>query len=151
MARKKNIKDRPEKDFWKPLISDELLFRIMSAAGQTGIFPPDLILKWVLQEETLIGIMQRNKEPMVRQDETRSGVDPQKAPAAHKKRAETIPSDLGNPNYRKTLIKRAQKLKKEGMTLKKIAETFNEEKVATISDTGKWYSSSIANLLKSDK
>ena len=85
---------------------------------------------------------------MMRQEEARPGVDSQKAPAAHKKRTETIPSDLGNPNYRKTLIKRAQKLKKEGMTLKKIAETFNEEKVATMSGTGNWYPSSIANLLK---
>jgi hypothetical protein len=116
---------------------------------QTGISPPDLFLKWVLQEETLIGVMQRNKEPMAEQAETRPDVAPQKGTAAQKKSAETIPPGPGDPNYRKTVVKRAQKLKKEGMTLKKIAETFNEEKVATVSGTGKWYSSSVANLLNS--
>jgi len=151
MVLKKKIKDQPEESYWKPLISDELLFRIMKIVEQTGISPPDLILKWVLQEETLIGVMQGNKKPMAEQAETRPDVGVQKASAAQKKRAEVAPPDPGSPNYRKALIKRAQKLKKEGMTLKKIAETFNEEKVATMSGTGNWYSSSIANLLNSKK
>ena len=38
-----------------------------------------------------------------------------------------------------------------GITLKKIAETFNDEKVSTVSGTGKWYASSINNLMKSKK
>jgi hypothetical protein len=41
-------------------------------------------------------------------------------------------------------------LKKEGMTLVKIAEIFNEENVQTVSGKGKWYSSSITNLLNSN-
>jgi len=151
MAVKKKIKERPEESYWKPLISDELLFRIMTIAGQTGVSPPDIILKWVLQEEALIGFMKNNKEPMKEHAETRPSIDPQKNTAVRKKRAETIPSDSGGPNYRKTLIKRAQKLKKDGMTLKKIAETFNEEKVLTVSETGKWYASSVSNLLKPKK
>ena len=146
MVLKKKVKAQPEKDFGKPVISDELAFRIMNIAGQTGISPPDLILKWVLQEETLIGVIQRIKEPMA---ETKPNVESQNKTAAQVKRAKTITPEPGNPNYRNALLKRAQKLKKEGMTLKKIAETFNEEKVATVSGTGKWYSSSIANLLSS--
>ena len=56
-----------------------------------------------------------------------------------------------SPGYRKELVKRAKMLKKEGMTHNKIAKTFNDEKVPTVSGTGKWYANSIANLLKSKK
>jgi hypothetical protein len=49
------------------------------------------------------------------------------------------------------LKRNAKKLKKEGMSQQKIAETFNEEKVATVSGTGKWYSSSINTLLNLKK
>ena len=93
--------------------------------------------------------MQSHKEPMKEQTEKRPGVAPQKNTAAQKKNSESIPPNTGNPSYRKTLIKRVQKLKKEGMTLKKIADTFNEEKVPTVSGTGKWYTSSISLLFKS--
>jgi intein-encoded DNA endonuclease-like protein len=58
-----------------------------------------------------------------------------------------ISLDPNSPDYRKTLVKKTKKLKKEGMTLKQIAETFNDEKVLTLSGTGKWYASSINNLL----
>ena len=39
----------------------------------------------------------------------------------------------------------------EGMTLNKIAKTFNEERVPTVSGAGKWYYSSVANLLNAKK
>jgi hypothetical protein len=48
------------------------------------------------------------------------------------------------------LAKRVKKLKKEGKTLVKIAEIFNEENLPTISGKGKWYSSSITWLLNSN-
>ena len=151
MALKRNVKDQSEDSFWKPMFSKELLFRLKNIVEQTGLSPSNLAHKWILQEETLIGLMQRSKEPMTEQAETRPDTDPQKNTAAQKKRADTILPDPGKPSYRKTLIKKAQKLKKGGMTLKKIAETFNEEKVLTVSGTGKWYSSSIAILLNSKK
>jgi len=168
MALKKKVKDRPEKEFWKPLISDELLFRIMNIVSETGISPPDLFQKWVLQEETQIGFMQRNKGQMARQYKASPDVTEQKPEAQDKStkvvrvkvlsdpenanpeivRVKVLP-EPGSPDYRKSIVKHAKKFKKEGMTLNRIAKTFNEEKVATVSGTGKWYSSSIANLLNS--
>jgi len=97
MVLKKNEKYRPEKSFWKSFISDELLFRIMNIVGQTGISPPDLILKWVLQEESLIGMMQQRKEPV----EKPSRVSQQKTTAAQGKSAGKVPSTSDNSNYRK--------------------------------------------------
>jgi hypothetical protein len=123
MAIKKNLKDQSE-EIWKPLISDELAFRIMNLAVQTGVSPPDIILKWVLQEEAWIGLMQSGKSQTAKQPKT-TAVD--------------------NPVQK---VKSAKMLKKEGMTHNKIAETFNGEKIPTVSGTGKWYASSINNLLK---
>ena len=150
MALKRNTK-KPAKIV--PLLevqsSSDLTVRLEKISKQTGLSSTSLLQKWILQEETLIGVMQRNKKPMKEQAETRLDVAQQKTPAARKKRAKAIPSDSGKPNYRKELVKKATMLKKEGMTLQKIAQTFNEEKVATVSGTGKWYASSISLLLKS--
>ena len=146
MAIKKNKKDRPEKEHWKPLISDELLFRIMNIAGQTGVSPPDIILKWVLQEESWIGLIQNGQGQTTTQPVTAVNNTVQK-----EKAAKDEPLDHKSPGYRKELMKKAETLKKKGMAYKKIAETFNDEKTPTLSGTGKWYASSINNLLKSKK
>jgi diketogulonate reductase-like aldo/keto reductase len=67
---KKKVKDQPE-ETWKPLISDDLLNRIRNIVEQTGLSPSDLVLKWVLQEESLIGLMQSNKGQIAKQSESR--------------------------------------------------------------------------------
>ena len=154
MALKKNVKERPETSLAKPLISDELAFRIMNLAGQTGVSPPDLILKWVLQEETQIGFMQRNKGQMTKQAKASPDVTELKPVAQDKStkivRVNVLP-DPGSPDYRKSIVRHVKRFKEEGMTFKKIADTFNQQNVSTVSETGKWYASSIANLLNSKK
>ena len=151
MALKKNSKDRTEASFWKPLISGELLFRIKKIVEETGLSPSALFLKWVLQEESLMGMMRQRSKPVEKPLKTQPKASQQKSTTNQGKSEEIVPIASGNSEYRKTLAQKAQKLKKEGMSLKKIAEIFNEEKVATVSGTGKWFASSIANLLKSDK
>ena len=146
MAIKKNKKDRPEKESWKPLISAELLFRIMNIVGQTGISPPDLILKWVLQEESWIGLIQSGKGQTTTQSKTALN-----NPVQKEKDAKDVPLDHKSTGYRKELVKKAEMLKKKGMTHNKIAKSFNDEKIPTVSGTGKWYASSVNNLLKSKK
>ena len=95
-------------------------------------------------EESLIGVIQQSKAPtpIPQQAEAQQSV-PQGA--------EAVQPRSGNTEYRKKLIKRAMKLKKEGMSDKKMADTFNDEKVPTVSGAGKWYSSSINNLLNPKK
>jgi hypothetical protein len=73
-------------------------------------------------------------------------VSPQEVPEEQEKTGEINPA---TPDYRKILVERAKELKKEGKTLVKIAEIFNEENLQTVSGKGKWYSSSIVNLLNS--
>ena len=139
---KKKTEDLPEESYWKPVFSAELVSRIMKIVGQTGLSPTDLVLKWVLQEESHIGLVLANSTQTTMRSKTATEQD---------KDAEDVSLDPGSPDYRKELVNRAKKLKKSGMTLKKIADTFNDEGVLTVSGTGKWYASSVANLLSSKK
>jgi hypothetical protein len=155
MARRKNLKDQPKTALLEIPSSSDLPLRLEKISEQTGLSPLNLLQKWILQEESLIGVIQRSKDPAPEQAGAKApphkGQVRSKANPSVSKSAKVVPSVPGNPNYRKTLVNRAKKLKKEGMTLKKIAETFNDEKVQTMSGTGKWYASSINNLLNSKK
>ena len=146
MVLKKNLKERPEESYWKPVISEELLLRIKNIVEQTGISPPNLIIKWVLQEESWIGLMQSSKSKATTSSKATADSSVQK-----KKAMKDVSLDHKSPGYRNELVKKAKMLKKEGMAHNKIAQTFNDEKIPTVSGTGKWYASSIANLLNSKK
>ena len=149
MVRKKVDKDQPE--VWKPLISDELLFNIMQIVAETGLSPSELIQKWILQEKTILGFLRLKNEPAEKQAKIQQQNSSHKSTPVSKERAAIALPDPSSPDYRKALVKMAKKLKEEGMTLKKIADTFNDEKIPTVSGTGKWYSTSINNLLSSKK
>jgi hypothetical protein len=127
MVRRKNIEGTPGTNLLEALTNSGLLSRIERISEQTGLSALNLVQKWVLQEESLIGLMVRGKSNVT----------------------EPAEIDFNSPDYRKMLIKRAKKLRKEGMSLVKIAKIFNEEKVQTVSGKGKWYSSSVTNLLNS--
>ena len=142
MAIRKNMKDQSKAILLEVPIDSDFPLRLEKISEQTGLSSLNLLQKWILQEESLIGVIQRSKEPTPQRAETHPSVS---------KSAEAVLPDPSDPKYRKMLIKRAMKLKKGGMTLKKMAETFNDEKVPTVSGTGKWYASSINNLLSSKK
>jgi hypothetical protein len=148
-VRKKNIKSQPETTIPEIAITQDLRSRIEKISEQTGLNTPALFQKWVLQEESLIGLIQRSRNETTEQAPNQPAVVTQQVSDVQKQEEfeEINPDD---PNYRKILIKRVKKLKKEGITLVKIAEIFNEENVQTVSGKGKWYSSSITNLLKSN-
>ena len=131
-----------------PFDSD-LALRIGKISEQTKLSLPDLVQKWVLQEESLIGLMRYGKEQMPAQTDGEYPSTDQRQATDVQEEDETAEDGPGSPNYRKMLFKRAKKLRKEGITLRGIAETFNEEKLPTVSGTGKWYTSSITWLMNS--
>jgi hypothetical protein len=124
------------------LLSD-LRSRIEKISEQTGLDLVNLLQKWVLQEESLIGLMRYNKGQASAQTETRRDA------SDVQKQEKTAGTSAITPKYPKALFKKAEKLKKAGMTLKKIAEIFNDEGLPTISGVGKWHAGSIALLLNS--
>jgi hypothetical protein len=136
MARRKNI-DESRNIFQDISADSDLSLRIETISEQTGLSPLNLFQKWVLQEESLIGFMQCGKVQAAKQTEI---PDVQVEEEVEK-------LDPDSPDYREKIVERVKKLKKEGTTLVKIAELFNEEKLPTVSGKGQWYSSSITWLL----
>ena len=142
MALRKKVKQETQKIILDVPIDSDLPLRMEKISKQTGLSNLNLIQKWILQEESLVGLMLYGKgqETVKTKPVSRNGR--QKASTARKPK---------NADYRNMLIKKAKKLKKEGMTLKKISETFNNENIATVSGKGKWYTTSITWLLKQVK
>ncbi|MDR1621783.1 MAG: hypothetical protein LBS00_05355, partial [Synergistaceae bacterium] len=67
MALRKNVKSQVETTLPEISIDRGLLSRIEKISEQTGLDTSALLQKWILQEETLIGFMQRSKEQTVTQ------------------------------------------------------------------------------------
>jgi hypothetical protein len=128
----------------------DLPSRIERILAQTGFDALSLFQKWVLQEESLIGLIQRGKGQRERaaKEESRSEVPWKRSPGGDRAQKETAEDALAKrTEYRQTLAAKAAKLREEGATLKEVAETFNAENLSTISGVGKWYASSITWLL----
>jgi len=165
MALRKNLKHQTKTISLDVPTESNLPARLKKISKQTGLSLFSLIQKWVLQEESLVGLVLYGKGQTgrparvskkaaleeaagVKKQEKTAAAGPKSLPKTPK-----TPKTRGNKNveYRNTLAKKIKKLKKEGMTLEKIAAAFNEGKVPTVSGTGKWYTSSISWLLKSAK
>jgi hypothetical protein len=149
MAFKKEAKKRLKTiPFMEEPESSDLPGRLQKISEQTGLSSHDLLQKWILQEESLIGLMRRGKAQTAEQAEIYHDTAPQQSSDVQE-REDAAEAGPDSPNYRKMLIRKAEKLKKAGATLVKIADIFNEEKLPTVSGKGKWYSSSITVLLQS--
>ena len=151
MVYRRKLKNQPEIISLEVPLSSDLPSRIEKISEQTGLSLFNLFQKWVLQEESMIELVQRGKERTITNIGSQQDSDPLLNPDVQesKETLEVNPND--GQNYRKMLLKRAIKLKKEGTTLKTIAETFNSENLPTVSGTGKWYSSSVAWLLSTKR
>ncbi|MDR1377293.1 MAG: recombinase family protein [Synergistaceae bacterium] len=148
MARKKDV-DTPKTILLEIPAGSDLPLRIEKISEQTGLPPLDLFQKWVFHEESLIGLLRRSEDQTTEGAETRPDA-PSRRGSNAQGREQAAKIDPDSPKYRKAVIKRIQKLKKEGTPLIKIAKIFNEENLPTMSGKGKWYSSSITWLLGSD-
>ena len=148
MARRKNSNPSGQEIVFQVPAGSDLPFRIENISRQTGLRTPDLFQKWVLQEEALIRLLRLGK---VRKAE---GTAYPREDSEAGEREETGEEIVGigpdDPKYRKILLRRAKKLKREGATFLKIAQIFNDENLSTVSGKGKWYASSITNLLNSN-
>ncbi|MDR2175566.1 MAG: hypothetical protein LBO82_06480 [Synergistaceae bacterium] len=149
MAFKKEAKKRLKAvPFLEEPENSDLPERLQKISEQTGLSSLSLLQKWILQEESLIGLMQRSKTQTAKQSEILHDASPQQSSDVQEREKNTEVSP-DSPNYRKMLIGKAEKLKNAGATLVKIAAIFNEEKLPTVSGKGKWYSSSLTVLLNS--
>jgi hypothetical protein len=151
MARKRETKSQTETI--SPLeipFNSDLSARLQKISEQTGLSPHNLLQKWILQEESLIGLMRNGKEQKehaAEPEEAQPEISRQSASASQKQKETRKADSHSGEDYRKTLTRRAMKLKEEGMTLVGIAGIFNAENLQTVSGKGKWYPSSLVRLL----
>ena len=154
MVRRKNAKNQPGTTLLKALDNSDLPLRIERISEQTGLSSVNLLQKWILQEESVIGLMQhvsaggpkQVQKQSSKQTRARPGAAGQRNLEVRKKKKPAVRGHK-NPEYRDTLLAIVKQLREEGMTLQKIAETFNGENKPTLSGTGKWFASSIKHLL----
>ncbi|MDR2180798.1 MAG: recombinase family protein [Synergistaceae bacterium] len=131
--------------------------RMKKISALTGLSDYELLQKWLVQEESALNASRYYAETIqsnLRQNiaeqlrtllqEFRGTAKP-KAAKEPQETKEAKPEETGE--YRQTLLKRIQDMKNEGMSFVKIADQFNQEGVATVSGTGKWYPSSVFHLL----
>jgi hypothetical protein len=133
MARRKDVEAEPKSFFLDVPADSDLPLRIKKISEQTGLSSLNLFQKWVLQEESLIGLMQHDKAQTTAQVETRPHNPASQELPDVREQEETAKIDPESPDYRKVLVKRIKRLQKEGMTLVKIAETFKKENLQTLS------------------
>jgi hypothetical protein len=150
MALRKNLKSQIKTIVFQIPIDSDLPSRIENISEQTGLDTLDLFQKWVLQEESLIGLMRHSGDHTTKQAETHSEADREQVPDVQEQKEPEKINPHDKPNYRKMLVKRAKKLQKEGMTLNRIAKTFNDENLPTVSGTGKWHATSLIRFLNAE-
>jgi hypothetical protein len=153
MARKKKDDAAGESGFEIriPLESRLLADRLQKISKATGLSDQELLQKWVIQEESNLHALQHYVGEKLGQSNDQSG-EPQRVQKPRKKTSQLqeTPESTGSDeaaDYRQTLLQRIQRMRQQGMTINQIASQFNEEGVATVSGTGKWYYSSISHIL----
>jgi hypothetical protein len=135
-------------------IERNLFFRMERISERTGLSWNDLLSKWLFQEEALIALLSTRAIPETSEASNipcLNSADVRNRPAE----AEDEPRphynfDPKKPKDRKKLVKDIKTLRKSGMSLKKIAEVFNDGKISTLSGTGKWYAAAISRILSAE-
>jgi hypothetical protein len=151
-------KEKPSEESFKIKLpsGSDLPKRMERISDLTGLSNYELVQKWLVQEESLLNASSRYyvetmqskfQESFTEQlrsllREFRKADKPAGKPETEKK---TKPEK--SKDYRQTLSQKIQKLRDEGMSFVKIAERFNQEGVSTLSGSGKWYASSVFQLL----
>ncbi|MDR1515538.1 MAG: recombinase family protein [Synergistaceae bacterium] len=147
-SRRATKKQATTEPFFEIPINSDFPSRLQNILEQTGLSSYDILQKWILQEESLIGFFKRSKEDFSRQAEARQGTPRKQASSVGRQKKTLNTGPRYSSSDRETLVAKAARFKEDGMTLKKIAETFNEEQMPTARGKGKWYPSSIVRLLK---
>ncbi|MDR1977255.1 MAG: recombinase family protein [Synergistaceae bacterium] len=126
--------------------------RIKRVSTLTGLSNYELLRKWLAQEESTLNtscyyaeMIQSQLQNMTEQLRDLLGKSPRSATGKTVIEKPMQKAALEDPEgHRRMLLEKMQSMKAAGMSLLKIAEQLNEEGVATISGTGKWYASTVS-------
>ncbi|MDR1622409.1 MAG: hypothetical protein LBS00_08555 [Synergistaceae bacterium] len=139
-------KEQSQKKMSRIEVPSDLSDRIQHVSEHTKLPYGELLQKWLKQEENVIAV-ERYKEDIL---QWKQHVEAQLI--ALQRQIFTLqgtPSSAGfnESEYRRSLLKKIKNLRDQGMTFVKISEQFNDEGIATVTGTGKWYPSSISQFL----
>jgi hypothetical protein len=146
-------KGRPSgKNFEIKIPSDSgLPARMEKISSLTGLSNYELLQKWLVQEESVLNVSRyyvETTQAKLQQnfaEQLRSVLHEFKKTPQSKAAIETTPEK--SQDDRQTLLQRIQNMRDEGMSFVKIADQLNQEGVSTVSGSGKWYASSVFQLL----
>lgn len=165
MAYKKKIKQQDSNNDNEIVIkipfNSDLSEKFKKVSEQTGLVEHELLQKWIIQEEGIIHVLQNHGEKIrLKQkqdiedqlaDLLRNARQTLEQTQNQKPSGDEVPVksvDKDKPEERRSaLIRKIVKLREQGLTLTKIADQLNADKIPTFSGTGKWHPSTITMLL----
>ncbi|MDR1377661.1 MAG: recombinase family protein [Synergistaceae bacterium] len=130
-------------------VGSVLLDKFRKISEATGFSDLELFQKWITQEESNLHVL-RHYVDQLNEMPQRLQTRPQQKSSPVQENLETqeeSTKDDKKLDYRQFILQRIQSMRQEGMTFSKISAQFNEEGVVTISGVGKWYPSTISQLL----
>jgi hypothetical protein len=152
MAKKKEENGAEIRNFLDSDLSDKL----QEISKTTGLSDQELFRKWIIQEESNLHALRHYVEG-IRLRPVADEIDeipqrlqrPEEEPSQDSDEPEEFTESDEAQSYRRSLLQRIQDMRRQGMTYTKIASQLNKEGVATVSGTGKWYPSTISQMLMS--
>ncbi|MDR1873458.1 MAG: recombinase family protein [Synergistaceae bacterium] len=140
-------------------IPQDLQDRLQNISERTQLSYQELLQKWLTQEENLAdfqrsddedfneGLLKWKEDVDARLGDLQRQVSALWPSAAVGDVPAPKENASGRNTYRRTILRKIRSLRRKGMTFTDIARQFNEEGVATLSGTGKWYSGTISQIL----
>ncbi|MDR1979906.1 MAG: hypothetical protein LBQ42_14330 [Synergistaceae bacterium] len=142
-------------------IPKDLQDRVQNILERTKLSYQELLQKWLTQEENPIDPICSGDEDFMNM-KWKKNVDAQLNDFRRQLSALVGPPavDLpvpaeneasGKEEYRRTILDKIRVLREQRVTYTDIARQFNSDGVATLSGTGKWYASTISQILSKSK
>jgi predicted transcriptional regulator len=127
-------------------VPTELPGRIQNIAEQTKLSYSELLRKWIAQEENIINAEHYEEDLLKWRQHVEAQLIALQRQVFNLQRT-SADEGIDEQEYRRTLLKKIKSLRDQGMTFVKISEQFNNEGIATVTGTGRWYPSSISQFL----
>ena len=127
-------------------VPNELPDKMQNISEHMKLSYSDLLRKWIAQEEHVINAEHYEEDLL----QWRQHIEAQLIAIQRqvfKLQKTSADEGINEDEYRRSLLKKIKSLRDQGMTFVKISEQFNNEGIATVTGTGKWYPSSISQFL----
>ncbi|MDR1376823.1 MAG: hypothetical protein LBJ22_04870 [Synergistaceae bacterium] len=127
-------------------VPNELPSKMENISELTKLSYAELLRKWVSQEENVLNAEHYEEDLLKWRQHVEAQLIALQRQVFNLQRT-SADEGVDELEYRKTLLNKIKNLRNQGMTFVKISDQFNNEGIATVTGTGKWYPSSISQFL----